>query len=301
MARGGTIVLAAKTGIAALLGLWRDTAELQINVIDCVPTAIQSILSLRQSPAASDHRPRLFISGGAPISSTTILAFESRYGVPLLQEYGLSEAVCVSACERPSARKLGSVGKPLPGTDIRIMRADGSQACPGERGRVYIRSPSMMSHYEGGAVQIPPPFEDGYLTTNDIGLIDDEGFLFIFGRLDDTLIKGGANIVPTDVEALLAGYPGLVSCAVMGVPCDTYGIDLVVFYVQGPGPPIVAAELKAYLRDRGERMWYPRAVIRVDSLPMTSSGKVLRGELCGLLPANDSGRGRENVEDSATG
>lgn len=286
LAGGGAVVLGTTTGIAALFGLWKDAAALDVAVIDCVPTVIQSILTMRQFPPEGGHRPRLMISGGAPISPATIREFESQCGVPLLQEYGLSEAVCVSSCETPRIRKIGTVGKPLPGNDIRILRPDGSEVASDERGRVHIRTQSLMSHYEAGGIRIPPPIHDGYLMTNDIGSVDNEGFLSIAGRLDDTLIKGGFNIVPTDVEDFLVGYPGLDRCAVLGVPCKTYGQDLVVFYTPKPGTKINEAELKAHLRDRGDRMWYPKLVIAIDLLPTTSSGKVMRRALVDHLPQN---------------
>jgi malonyl-CoA/methylmalonyl-CoA synthetase len=279
LSRGGSVVLGETTGMSALFGLWTDLDEREISVVDCVPTVIQALLAMRQPRRGSSPKMRLFICGGAPIRPAVIAEFERLSGIPLLQEYGLSEAVCISSCERPGTRKLGSVGYPLDGTEIRIRDDAGVNVEIGKRGRVFVKAASLMRGYEAAGRIESPVGVDGFLATNDIGWFDEEGFLFIAGRSDDTLIKGGQNVVPADVEAMAQTFDGIAQCAVVGIPCGTYGEDLVVFYVASAGKRIDEAEFRAYLRDAGDRMWYPKAVVRVSELPATESGKILRRAL----------------------
>lgn len=279
LARGGAIVVGGPAGIGALLRLWRDIELHKISVVDCVPTVIQSLITMRQPKPAGAHRPRLFITGGAPISQTVILRFESLCQIPLLQEYGLSEAVCVSSCERPNQRKLGSVGRPLQDTHIKLVDNEGSEVPTGTKGRITIKAPSLMARYEPEGTTASPISSDGYLITNDIGWYDEEGFLFIEGRADDTFIKGGQNIIPTEVEAFAQTFTGVAQCAVVGVPCDTYGEDLVLFYVAATTVGIDEMKLREYLREKGDRMWYPRTIVKLSKIPTTPSGKILRRAL----------------------
>jgi acyl-CoA synthetase (AMP-forming)/AMP-acid ligase II len=273
---GGAVVVGKQSGLLALFGFWTDVQRLRVDVVDCVPTVITSLLELSERSPPSGYCPRLFITGGASIAPGVIERFEAHFGVTLLQEYGLSETVCVSSCERPGLRRRGSVGKPLRSTDIRVVGEDGA-ACPSkERGRVVIRTPHRLVGYvtRDGGVQDPAP--DGMLMTEDLGYYDEDGFLFIAGRRDDTLIKGGYNIVPDDVERALRDLEGVAECVAFGVPCQVYGQDLVIVIVPTGGTQPGLTQVVEHLKQRGGRMWIPRELVYLDKIPTTMSGKPLR-------------------------
>jgi acyl-CoA synthetase (AMP-forming)/AMP-acid ligase II len=284
---GGSVVIGTHVGFSALFQFWNDVRRLRVNVVDCVPTVIASLLRLSGSVVQNAHRPRLIITGGAPIAPTLIDQFENEFGLQLLQEYGLSEAVCVSSCERPGVRRIGSVGKPLPGTEVRILHDDNSSCSVGCIGRVAIATKCHMLGYLQDAGHLGFEPVDDTILTEDLGYLDVDGFLFILGRRDDTIIKGGYNILPADVESALLELAGVQSSVAFGVMCDVYGQDLVLAVRPVSNFGLTKAEVSSHLKARGGPMWNPRQVIFLDEIPTTISGKPLRRVLRAKYLAGD--------------
>jgi long-chain acyl-CoA synthetase len=214
-------------------------------------------------------------SGTAPLPPALREAFEARFGVPVLQAYGQTEAFGGIAVENvrdvlAGRRRPGSVGRPLPGVDVRIVRPDGEPAAPGEDGEIQARSRSVTSGYVGAAQAAPPLTADGWLRTGDLGHLDPDGYLFITGRLKNLIICGGFNIVPEEVEARLVEDPAVRAAAVVSLPDERLG-EIPVALVESDGDP---ADILARAADRLPAYKRPRLLFTVDALPRVASGKV---------------------------
>ena len=180
--------------------------------------------------------------------------------------------------------KLHTVGQPLPGHEVRLIDDDGREVPPGETGEVVGRSPAMMTAYHGRSEATREAEwygADGarYIRHGDLARFDEDGFLVLMDRKKDLIISGGFNIYPSDLEAVLAGHPDVADCAVVGVPSAAWGETPVGFYVGGADEAAILAWTNARL-GKTQRL---AALHRVDELPRSAIGKVLKRELRGRL------------------
>ncbi|MEU5755895.1 AMP-binding protein [Streptomyces sp. NPDC047829] len=202
--------------------------------------------------------------------------------------YGLTEtasSVCVLgpddhwrafASEDPAVRaRLGSVGRPLPGVEVEVRDDDGTPLGPGETGLVFVRGAQISGEYEGTG----EAGGDGWFATRDRGSLDQEGYLFLEGRADDTIIRGGENIAPAEIEDILLQYPGVREAAVLGLPDPEWGQRLVAVLV-GTGDP---EEVRAFAKERLRSSKTPDTVVFRTELPRTATGKLLRRTLVAEL------------------
>ncbi|WP_328477672.1 AMP-binding protein [Actinoplanes sp. NBC_00393] len=205
--------------------------------------------------------------------------FEAFPGVGVHELYGSTEAGVVTNLRPPDARrKAGTVGHPWFGTQVRIVDSAGREVGPGEPGELYSRSPYLMNGYhENPAATAACTTDDGFLTSGDIVVRDEEGFISIVDRVKDVIITGGVNVYPRDVEEVLLAHPSVTECAVVGEPDDRWG-ERVVAYLVSPGP-VVPDVLEAYLRDRLAGFKIPKQYRAVPALPRNAAGKILKREL----------------------
>ncbi|BBH71523.1 acyl-CoA synthetase [Actinoplanes sp. OR16] len=205
--------------------------------------------------------------------------FEAFPGVGVHELYGSTEAGVVTNLRPPDARrKAGTVGHPWFGTRVRIVDPSGNPVKNGEPGELYSRSPYLMNGYhENPAATAACTTEDGFLTSGDIVIRDDEGFISIVDRVKDVIITGGVNVYPRDVEEVLLTHPAVAECAVVGEPDDRWG-ERVVAYLVGR-EPVAADALEAYLRERLAGFKVPKQYRTVAALPRNAAGKILKREL----------------------
>ena len=225
-------------------------------------------------PGEDLGRVRYASSGTAPLPPALREAFEARFGVPVLQAYGQTEAFGAIAVENvrdvlAGRRRPGSVGRPLPGVDVRIRRADGTDAAEAEEGEIVARTRSATSGYLGVG-DASPVDGDGWLRTGDLGHLDDEGYLFVTGRLKNLIICGGFNVVPEEVEARLVDDPEVGAAAVVALPDERLG-EIPVAVVESAADP---ADILARAADRLAPYKRPRLLFTVDALPRVANGKV---------------------------
>jgi acyl-CoA synthetase (AMP-forming)/AMP-acid ligase II len=298
---GSTIVIARKFSRSHF---WSWIEEYQVTWASIVPTIV-TILLLTDKPAFLAGVLRFMRTGAAALPATDLRAFEAKFGIPLIETYGLSEAASqVTANPVPPGRhKPGSAGLPV-GVSLRIcrprndptqpaqhpdgLRPNGVQAgCKeyadgddrmhdvprGETGEICISGPSVISAYYGNADK--EAFQDGWFRTGDIGYQDEEGYLFLTGRLRDVIIRGGENIAPREVEEVLETYPAVREAAVIGRLDAVYGEQVVAYIVtNGPMTPELAQRLRAYAAQRLSAHKVPVDFIAVDALPKNALGKV---------------------------
>ena len=218
---------------------------------------------------------RFAICGAAPVSKELIERVERRFGISLVEGYGLTEGTCASAVNPVHGpRKPGTVGPAIEGQRIAIMDAAGALLPAGERGEVVISGPTVMRGYLGRPEATAEAVRDGWLHTGDIGILDEDGYLSIVDRLKDMIIRGGENLYPKEIEAYLAEHPAVLESAVVGVPHTVLGELPVAQVVLAPGATATADDLIEHCRSGLAKIKVPARIEIVDDLPRNPVGKV---------------------------
>jgi long-chain acyl-CoA synthetase len=252
-------------------------AEHRIERTFMVPSMIQLLLA--QDLDAHDLSSLRYIaSGAAPLAPEVIHAFEERLpGVQVLEGYGLTESATFVSANQYDNRKVGTVGLPFPGVDVRTVDDDGSPADPGE---LIVRSPGVMQGYwDDPDATTAALTDDGWLRTGDVATIDEDGFITIIDRKKDVIIRGGFNVYPRDVEDALMEHPAVAMAGVVGQPDRDKGEEVVAFVQPVPGADLDPDDVVAWARDRLGGYRYPRIVHVVDALPLTPVMKLDRKAL----------------------
>ena len=216
-------------------------------------------------------------TGGQPLDSDLDVAFTTKFGLPLRPGYGLTETTATASWHCPSDEiRPGSVGLPLPGMSIRIAAADGSELPVGETGEILIKGPGVMKGYLGLSDATAEAFVGDWFRTGDTGHSDDDGYLFVEGRLDDLIFRGGYKFYPAEVEGILGGYPGVRGVAVVDVPDDAGSGALKAYVVPHDGARVDTAALLEWMRPQLQDCKLPHTFEICASLPETSTGKIAR-------------------------
>ncbi len=265
----------------------------RVTTATVVPTMLDRIVTaLEAGSEAPRELPSLrnLAYGGSKVGLPLVRrALELLPGVGFVNAYGLTETSSTIAVLTPDdhreaqaasdpagVRRLGSVGRPVPGIEIQIRDADGTVLGPGQTGELFVRGEQVSGRYTGIGSVLD---ENGWFPTKDIAMLDEDGYLFIGGRSDDTIIRGGENIAPAELEEVLVEHPQVRDVAVVGVEDPQWGQAIVAVVVPAPGAEPEPEELREYVRKnlRGSRT--PDRVVFRDELPTTPTGKVLRREI----------------------
>jgi long-chain acyl-CoA synthetase len=268
----------------------------RVTVFMGVPTMFIGLLQAEsEAGTASDGTAsydtaslRVATSGGAPIPAEVIDSFESRFGVAILEGYGLSESSSVATFNISAIeRKIYSAGKPIWGTSVQIWDADSRPLPPGAAhpGEIVLRGVNIMIGYHNNPEATAKAFEGGWFHTGDIGYLDDDGFLFIIDRIKDLIIRGGYNVYPREVEEVLYAHPAVAEVAVIGVPDPRLGEEVHAVVAVKPGHRVTEAELIEFAKERAAAYKYPRTIEFRDNLPKNATGKILKKELRPSWPA----------------
>jgi long-chain acyl-CoA synthetase len=243
--------------------------------------ATMPMTELEETNDAPFGTVRLALTGAAPLPAEVGVAFEQRFGVPLRQGYGLTEAspiVTSSVTDGPP--KPDSIGVPLPGLEVRLVDEEGQDAVQGDHGEIWVRGPNVFAGYldnpEATAVALDG---DGWLHTGDIAVVDDDGFLYIVDRAKDLIIVSGFNVYPAEVEEALLDHPGIAQVAVVGVRHPYSGETVKAYVVPEPGTHLEEDEVIEFCADRLARYKCPTKVMFVTELPQGPAGKLLRRSL----------------------
>jgi long-chain acyl-CoA synthetase len=205
---------------------------------------------------------------------------EGYFGPCLYEGYGAAEVGMVTYM-RPvwRAAKPGSCGRPRRHVSVRIVGPDG-EAPPGVEGEIYVRTPVTIRNYVNAEpLGTDMVSADGHFRTGDYGKLDEDGFLYITGRVKDMIIAGGVNIFPAEIEHALAEHPDVIEAAVFGVPEETFGEQVMAVCERRPGSAATAEELLAFVADRLAPFKRPRIIKLVDELPRNAMNKVIKAEL----------------------
>ena len=259
---------------------WSHVEAYRPTYFSAVPTIYQMLDALDPEIRPDTSSLRFMVCGAAPMSAELIRRIEDRYGVPLVEGYGLSEGTVASVINPVDGiRKPGTVGLPLPGQTVWVVDPDGRQLPPGERGEVIISGPNVMRGYLGRPQETADTVRDGWLYTGDIGQFDQDGYLTIVDRLKDMIIRGGENVYPKEIENVFYTHPAVQEVAVVGAPDALYGEQPVAFVSIRPGYEVTGDELIEHCRGMLAPFKMPRAVHIVPELPKNPIGKISKSEL----------------------
>ena len=241
-----------------------------------VPTVYVRLLELSDEAARRiGGRMRLFVSGSAPLPAPVFEAFRAKFGHAILERYGMTETLMTIGNPYEGERRPGTVGRPLPGVELRVVDADGQEAPPGETGQLLVRGPAVFERYWRQPEATAEAFVDGWFRTGDLGDRSGDGYVTLRGRASDLIISGGFNVYPREIEDVLLEQPGVREAAVLGVPDARRG-ELPVACFAGEADP---AALEAACRRLLASFKVPRSFLRVDALPRNAMGKVDKGRL----------------------
>jgi acyl-CoA synthetase (AMP-forming)/AMP-acid ligase II len=262
-----------------------------------VPTMLARIVhALEADPSARPPALRHLAYGGARMPAPVLeraLALLPETG--FVNAYGLTETsstVCVlgpddhriaAASDDPVVReRLGSVGAPVPGIELRVVDAEGADAAPGTVGEILLRGAQVSGDYVG---QTSHRHADGWLPTGDHGRLDADGYLFVEGRGDDMIIRGGENVAPAEIEDALLRHPAVSSAAVVGIPDEEWGERVGAMVAVRPTAEVDEEELRAFVHERLGTLKTPEVIVIRDDLPHTATGKILRRQVRADLTA----------------
>lgn len=221
--------------------------------------------------------------GSAPLAARTLRALQERLpNAGVTNSYGLTEAgpAYVVMPKEEATKRIGSVGKPLPPTEIKIVDDDDRECGPGEVGELLARLPGRQrEYYRNDEATAQAWTSDGWLRSGDFAYLDEDGFLYIVGRKKDLIIRGGHNIYPSDIETVILEHPAVREAAVAGVPHPVLGEDVAAYVVVKPGVELSADELQEFCAERLADYKRPRQVTFLDALPRNATGKVVKREL----------------------
>jgi long-chain acyl-CoA synthetase len=249
--------------------------RLRPTYFSAVPTIYAVLVSLPENVKPDTSSLRFVICGAAPVSQELLEKSQERYGFTMVEGYGLTEGTCASACNPvDGVRKLGTVGPALPGQRIAIAGPDGAHRPPGEVGEVLVSGPTVMRGYLNKPEATAETVIDGWLHTGDVGRLDEDGYLTIVDRVKDMIIRGGENIYPKEIEAVLAGVDGVLEAAVVGRIDEMYGEVPVAYVSAYPGSDLTEEQLLDHCRHHLTRVKVPERIDIVDALPKNPVGKI---------------------------
>jgi long-chain acyl-CoA synthetase len=226
---------------------------------------------------------RTFGCGGAPLLPHLREKVEAAFGVTILEGYGCTESSAIVTAATADDLRPGSVGRPAPHAEVAIVGPDGGRLPAGEEGEICVRGSGVMLGYWHDPDLTAQTIRDGWLHTGDVGRLDEDGFLYVVDRVKDLIIRGGFNVYPRDVEDVLIDHPAVASAACVGRPDEESGEEVVAVVQLHPGMSATSQELIDFARERMARYKYPREVLVVDAVPLTSVGKINRKAVRDLI------------------
>jgi long-chain acyl-CoA synthetase len=273
MGVGGTVVLMQRFEPRSALTLIQQH---RITFLGGVPSIYMALLEEAGASSYDTSSLQWCAGGGAPTPSRVLEAFESRFGVPILEGYGLSETSPAASFNMPYLpRKPGSIGVPLRGVEFRLEKPDGAIITePGEPGEICIKGHNVMKGYYQRPDETRATIRDGWFHSGDIGVRDEDGYYRIVDRLKDMILFGGYNVYPREVEEVLYTHPDVAEAAVIGVPSETQGEDVKAFIVLRPESKATEQDLISYCRARMAIYKYPRTIEFRTALPKGPTGKI---------------------------
>lgn len=251
-----------------------------VTIFQGVPTMYAAMLNHPDAATADTHSLRTCVSGGSALPEAVMRSFESTFDAQILEGYGLSETSPVASFNMPDRpTKPGTIGRAIPGCEMKLVNYDGTDTAPGEIGEIAIRGENIMKGYwrkpEATAEAIP----DGWFRSGDLATVDEDGYFTIVDRKKDMINRGGLNVYPREVEEVLYTHPDVLEAAVVSVPDEMLGEEIGAGVVLRPGSTATLDDVQEYVKERLAAYKYPRRLWQLDELPKGPTGKILRREV----------------------
>jgi acyl-CoA synthetase (AMP-forming)/AMP-acid ligase II len=290
----GPLWTGATTTIAppdlAMVGLWKIVERYGVTWTVLMTAFLNAALA-RGGEIPPNHLKGL-LAGGSAVSAAVIRDFESRFGVPIYQVYGQTEmtAIVMSEPIDDPARRIGSVGKPLPGFQAKVVGADDTEVATGEAGEIWLAGPSRFLGYLGATAETERKSAGAFIRTGDVGQLDEDGNLWVIDRKDNMIIVGGENIYPAEVENIVRLMPSIEDVVVTSAPDDVLGQQVVMVYKERRSetadPDAIEKALRLHLSAwKVPRLRLTLADLGIQDWPRTSSGKIARPDVGRLVRA----------------
>jgi long-chain acyl-CoA synthetase len=272
---GSQIVYIGRFSPVATLNAIRDH---QISLVIAVPSMYGAMVRLKEAKPEDFKSIYAIISGGEPLPAAVREGFQTKFNQPIYEGYGLTETIGPIAFNVPGNNHPGSVGKLIPGAEVKTTDDDGKDLPPGQTGEIWMRGPMIMKGYfnlpEATAAAITP---DGFFKSGDIGKVDAEGYLHITGRKKEMIIVAGEKAVPREIEDVLLKHPAVADAAVVGKKDSSRGEVVVAFVIPHENQTVTPEELRDFCRTQNLVQWkVPREITIVKDLPRSPTGKVLK-------------------------
>ncbi|BAX92255.1 acyl-CoA ligase FadD12 [Mycobacterium shigaense] len=223
---------------------------------------------------------RFAAASGSRMRTDVVTAFMDQFGDVIYNNYNATEAGMIATATPADLRVApDTAGRPAGGTEIRILDPEFNELPSGEVGTIYVRNDTQFDGYTEGSTGKGKEFHAGFMSSGDVGYLDEAGRLFVVGRDDEMIVSGGENVYPIEVEKTLAAHPEVAEAAVIGVDDQQYGQRLAAFVVLEPGSSATVETLKQHVRDNLANYKVPRDISVLDELPRSSTGKIVRGDL----------------------
>jgi len=257
----------------------------RVTLFEGVPTMYAAMLHHPDRASADLSSLRLCVAGGSALPVEVLHAFESAFGAIILEGYGLSETSPVASFNHPDReRKPGSIGTAIAGVEMKLVDAEGRDVPlptegQGDVGEIAIRGHNIMKGYWRNEAATAEAIPDGWFRSGDLARQDADGYFYIVDRKKDLIIRGGLNVYPREVEEVLYEHPAVAEAAVVGIPHELMGEEVGAAVAFKPGTQASPEELIAFVKERIAPYKYPRRVWVVETLPKTSTGKILRREV----------------------
>ncbi len=266
-----------------IAGFWQNVTTHQVNTLWLVPSIMSMLLKLDRGTTGEEYTKkhvRFALCGTAPLPVDLRERFEKRYGVGVYENYGLSETLFLSVNSPKEGRAPNDTGRVVPGVDLRVVDRQGQVVGSGIEGEVQVKTPSLMAGYlaDDGGTQLP--LEAGYFPTGDLGQISD-GRLAITGRKKDLIIRGGVNISPASIEAVIAPVPGVQEVAVIGVPHPVMGEEIIAVIQRAATETFESVRLRVAeaCSKMLARLKQPSTIVELAEFPKTTNGKVQKAKI----------------------
>jgi long-chain acyl-CoA synthetase len=280
---GGTVVMLPRFDAAAALAAM---GKENVTFFAGVPTMYWGLLGALDESVDVERLAgnlRVAAAGGSALPVEVHKDFQKRFGVTILEGYGLSETSPVASFSpygQPA--RPGSIGTPMPGVEMKLLQPDSWDEVPDgpdEIGEIAIKGHNIMKGYYNRPEATEEVIRDGWFRSGDLGRRDEDGWYYIVDRSKDMIIRGGYNVYPREIEEVLMTHPDVSLAAVVGVPHESHGEEIKAYVILNPGATVTSDELVEWGKQEMASYKYPRLVSIVDSLPMTATGKILKREL----------------------
>lgn len=262
--------------------IYQNIKDYNIKIFAGVPSMYWAILNEEDTEENRNiiKNLRICVSGGASLPVKIIDEFQERFGIPMIEGYGMSEgSPVVTFNQMEIGRKPGSIGTPIWGVDVKVVDEEGKELPVGDKGELIYRGPNVMKSYYNRSKETEEVLKNGWLYSGDIAVKDKDGFFFIVDRKKELIIRGGMNVYPREVEELMMRHPDISMVAVVGTEDEKLGEEVKAFVVRKKDRSVSEESIKLWTKERIAHYKYPRIIEFIDELPISASGKILKKNL----------------------